>query len=113
MIDKIKETINLVSDLDVKQKLIDAQQSMLEMQAENQKLKEQLALSAAIAHHEQPYITVEGRVGYYCANCYGKKDVLVQLQDLDTKESSKRGCLYEWRCSECSNSRQYAKIFAR
>ena len=111
MIDKIKDVINLVSDLDVKQKLIEAQQVMLEMQDENQKLKERLALSEQVTHYEQPYITIEGRQGYYCSNCYGKGNVLVQLQDLNETETSKRGCLYEWRCSECSNNRQYAKMF--
>ena len=111
MIDKIKDAINLVSDLDVKQKLIEAQQTMLEMQEENKKLKERLALSEQIIYHEQPYITIEGRQGYYCSNCYGKNGMLIQLQDLNTTETAKRGCLYEWRCSECSNNRQYAKIY--
>ena len=110
MIDKIKEAINLVSDLSVKKKLIEAQEMMLEIQEENQRLKEQLALSETIIYHEGPYITIEGRPGYYCANCYGRNGVLIQLQDLDKKKSLEQGCLYEWRCSDCNNARQYVKI---
>ena len=110
VIDKLKEAINLVSDYDVKQKLFEAQDTMLEIQEENRKLKERLALSEQIIYHEQPYITIKDRKGYYCSNCYGKNTVLIQLQDLNLKETAKRGCLYEWRCSECNNKNQYPKI---
>ena len=104
MIEKIKEVANLVSDMEAKQKLLEAQQTMLDMHEEIINLKKQLELSNKITHHELPYITVEERPGYYCANCYGKNGILIQLKNMGKRNLySQANTITEWTCSECKN----------
>jgi len=87
MIDKIKDAINLVSDLDVKQKLIDAQKMMIEMQEENQKLREDnkelkkmLDAKQTLSQHASGCLT-DGTGKYFCPNCERNEGKIVQMQE--------------------------------
>ena len=90
MIDKIKEAVSLVSDLDVKQKLIEAQQMMLEMQEENRQLKEKvtelekkLSTKQALSRHPSGCLTDgDGSGVYFCPNCERNRDSIVQMTTL-------------------------------
>lgn len=80
------------NDIDMVQKVISAQQSVLEMQEkiqklneENFKLKKQLEKNKKIEYYRNvPIITLQSDFPkiFYCGVCYGKEEVLIPLQKL-------------------------------
>ena len=110
MIDKIKDAINLVSDLDVKQKLIDAQQLMLEMLEENRKLKEEIVdlkkkldTKETLVEHASGCFVKENNNGiFYCPVCLGSKNNVVPMSERSATSARRMG--YTHLCRQCGHA---------
>lgn len=88
--------------------LLDLQAKALELQEENQDLRNQLnersrvdVLRTKIIRHKQPFITMQDdEVGiYYCAHCWDCKEKLIQLNTYPRSA--------EFVCPECKNTGVY------
>ena len=94
--DSVKDAVNLfqkADNIDLYKKLLDIGSQALDMQDEIRKLKEENAElkrksteRQKIIRHRGAYITLEGdeKEIPYCALCYGKDGIFIQMVDQDT-----------------------------
>lgn len=97
----VAKVIQKADNIELYRQLLDLGQQALDMQAEierltkeNRELREAQELKTKIIRHEEPFITLEGHSDNerYCATCYGREHVLIQVRDLHNGYFSCPGC---------------------
>lgn len=102
--DAFKDVMNMAQkadNIDLYRQLLDLGAQALDLQAEvarlreeNNQLKEEMRHRRGITRHKSPFITLEDEniVIPYCAQCYGKAGVFIQMFEYDDAS---------YRCPEC------------
>lgn len=67
--------------LDLGEQALDLQAEVSKLKDENRELKKAKELDERIIRHPQPYVTLKDEKPeiHYCANCWGKERILIQM----------------------------------
>lgn len=67
--------------IDLSSQALDLQEEISRLKDENRELKKAKELDERIVRHPQPYVTLqdENPEIHYCANCWGKERILIQM----------------------------------